>query len=154
MSSVVDSLRGDVQAVGELGDETVAEVAERIASLLARSVPGVVLDLLSQAVAELSSQLPDGKVEIRVSGDDVDLSYVAVAEEPEPVVAPAGDADGDLSARITLRLSEGLKLRVEQKAAAESLSVNSFIVRTLDRGTTQGARTSPGGTRLRGYAVT
>jgi hypothetical protein len=154
MSSVVDSLRGDVQAVGELGDEMVAEVAERIASLLARSVPGVVLDLLSLAVAELSSQLPDGKVEIRVSGDDVDLSYVAVAEEPDPVVAPAGDADGDLSARITLRLSEGLKLRVEQKAAAESLSVNSFIVRALDRGTTQGARTSPGGTRLRGYAVT
>jgi hypothetical protein len=153
MSSVVDGLRGDVQAVGELGDETVAEVADRIATVLSRSVPGVVLDLLSQAGAELSSQLPDGTVEVRVSGDDVDLSYVPRAEAP--VAAPPSDADGDLSARITLRLGEGLKLRVEQAAAAESLSVNSFIVRTLDRNTTQGGtRTSPGGQRLRGYAIT
>ncbi len=89
-------------------------------------------------------------MEIRVSGDDVDLAYVA----EDPVAAPAGDAEGELSARITLRLSEGLKLRVEQAAAGESLSVNSFIVRTLDRGTTQGTRTNRGGTRLRGYAVT
>jgi hypothetical protein len=151
MSLVVESLRGDVQAVGELGDETVAQVAERIAAVLSRSVPGVVLDLLSQAAAELSPELPAGRVEVRVSGDDVDLAYVG----EEPVAASAeGDADGELSARITLRLSEGLKLRVEQAAAAEGMSVNSFIVRTLDRGTTQGARTSRGGTRLRGYAVT
>ena len=150
MSLVVDSLRGDVQAVGELGDETVAEVAERIATVLSRSVPGVVLDLLSQASAELSSELPGGTVEIRVSGDDVGLAYVA----EDPVAVPAGDTEGELSARITLRLSEGLKLRVEQAAAAENLSVNSFIVRTLDRGTTQSARSSRGGTRLRGYAVT
>lgn len=150
MSLVVDRLRDDVQSVGELGDETVAEVAERIATLLSRSVPGIVLDLLSQAAAELSSELPGGTVEIRVSGDDVDLAYVT----EDAVAAPAGDAEGELSARITLRLSEGLKLRVEQAAAGESLSVNSFIVRTLDRGTTQGTRTNRGGTRLRGYAVT
>lgn len=150
MSLVVDSLRGDVQSVGELGDETVAEVAERIATVLSRSVPGIVLDLLSQAAAELSSELPGGTVEIRVSGDDVSLAYVT----EDPVAAPAGDTEGELSARITLRLGEGLKLRVEQAAAAETLSVNSFIVRTLDRGTTQGARTNRGGTRLRGYAVT
>jgi hypothetical protein len=151
MSLTVDSLRGDVRAVGELGDETVAEVAERIATLLSRSVPGVVLDLLSQAAAELSSELPEGRVEVRVSGDDVDLAYIA----DDRVTAPAaGEPEGELTARITLRLSDGLKLRVEQAAATESISVNSFIVRTLDRSTTQGVRTSRGGKRLRGYAVT
>jgi HicB family len=150
MSLTVDALRGDVRAIGELGDETVAEVAERMATLLSRSVPAVVLDLLSQAAAELSSELPEGRVEVRVSGDDVDLAYVA----EDPVAPPAGEPEGELAARITLRLSEGLKLRVEQAASAESVSVNSFIVRTLDRGTTQGARTRRGGTRLRGYTVT
>jgi hypothetical protein len=150
MSLVVDSLRGDLQAVGELGDETVAELAERMASVLSRSVPGIVLDLLSHAAAELSSELPGGTVDVRVSGDNVDLTYVA----EDPVTAPAGDTDVELSARITLRLSDALKLRVEQAAATDGMSVNSFIVRTLDRGTTQGARTSRGGTRLRGYAVT
>jgi HicB family len=151
MSLTVDSLRGDVRAVGELGDDTVAEVADRIAILLSRSVPGVVLDLLSQAAAELSSDLPGGRVEVRVSGDDVALAYVA---EDSGTAPPAGEPEGELTARITLRLSEGLKLRVEKAAAAEGISVNSHIVRTLDRSTTQGARTSRGGTRLRGYAAT
>ncbi len=151
MSRVVDSLRADVAAVGELGDDTVAEVAERIAGVLTRSVPGWVLDLLSEATAALSSELPEGRVEIRVTGDDIDLAYVA--DEP----APGSEDDGELSARITLRLTEGLKARVEQGAGEEGVSVNTFIVRTLERGAAQRARyggASRGGTRLRGYGVT
>jgi hypothetical protein len=151
MSLVVDGLRADVAAVGELGDDVVADVAERIAGVLTRSVPGWVLDLLSEAAAELSSELPEGRVEIRVTGDDVDLAYVT--DEP----APAGEGDGELSARITLRLTEGLKARVEQGAGEEGVSVNTYILRTLERGTAQRARNSGGGrggTRLRGYGVT
>src|SRR5580698_537843 len=83
MSLVVDGLRSDVVAVGELGDETVADVAERIADVLGRSVPGRVLDLLSDAAAELTASLPEGRVDIRVAGDDVDMTYV----EDEPVAA-------------------------------------------------------------------
>ena len=151
MSLVVDGLRADVAAVGELGDDTVAEVAERIAGVLTRSVPAWVLDLLSEAAAELSSELPEGRVEIRVTGDDVDLAFVA--DEP----TPGSEDDGELSARITLRLTEGLKSRVEQGAAEEGVSANTFIVRTLERGAAQRARNvgaSRGGTRLRGYGVT
>jgi predicted HicB family RNase H-like nuclease len=85
-------------------------------------------------------------VEIRVAGDDVDLAYV-VDER-----VPGGDADGDLSARITLRLSEGLKSRVEERASGEGVSVNAFIVRTLERGTS--SRGTGVGTRLRGYDTT
>src|ERR1700733_13096733 len=104
MSLIVDGLRSDVVAVGELGDETVAEVAERIADVLGRSVPGRVLDLRSDAADELTATLPDGRVDIRVAGDDVDMTYV----EDEVAPVPAADGD-DLSARITLRLGEGLK---------------------------------------------
>ncbi len=82
MSLVVDGLRSDVVAVGELGDDTVAEVAERIADVLGRSVPGRVLDLLSEAAAELAASLPDGRVDLRVAGDDVELTYVE--DEPGP----------------------------------------------------------------------
>jgi hypothetical protein len=73
-------------------------------------VPGRVLDLLSDAAAELTASLPDGRVDIRVAGDDVDMTYVE--DEPGPVSAPR-DGD-DLSARITLRLGEGLKSRLER----------------------------------------
>ena len=149
MSLVVDGLRSDVVAVGELGDDAVAEAAERIAAVLDRSAPSRILDLLSDAAAELSAELPEGRVEIRVAGDDVDLAYV----EDERV--PDGEADGDLSARITLRLSEGLKARVEEGAANEGVSVNAFIVRTLERGTSaQRSRSRRGGNRLRGYGTT
>jgi hypothetical protein len=148
MSLVVDGLRSDVVAVGELGDDTVADVAERIADVLARSVPGRVLDLLSDAAAELTASLPDGRVDIRVAGDDVDMTYVE--DEPSPVSA-SGDGD-DLSARITLRLGEGLKSRLERGAAADGVSVNTFIVRTLERRTT--SRRGRTGNRLHGYGTT
>ena len=146
MSLVVDGLRSDVAAVGELGDDAVAEAAERIAAVLSRSVPGRILDLLSDAAAELSAELPDGRVEIRLAGDDVELAYVADER------VPGGEADGDLSARITLRLSEGLKSRVEERASGEGVSVNTFILRTLERGTS--SRGTGVGNRLRGYGTT
>jgi hypothetical protein len=151
MSLVVDGLRSDVVAVGELGDDTVAEVAERIADVLVRSVPGRVLDLLSDAAAELTASLPDGRIDIRVAGDDVDMTYV----EDDPGTTSSGGDGDDLSARITLRVSEGLKSRVERSAAAEGVSVNTFILRTLERGTSSNrSRSGRAGNRLRGYGTT
>jgi hypothetical protein len=155
MSLVVDGLRSDVISVGELGDDTVAEVADRIAEVLGRSIPSRILDLLSEVAAEVSAELPDGRVEIRVAGDDVDLAYV----DDAPVRADGPDGDGerdrDMSARITLRLSESLKARVEEGAAREGISVNAFIVRTLEHGAAGGQkRKSHVGNRLHGYGTT
>jgi hypothetical protein len=150
MSLAVDGVRADVASVGELGDEVVAAVAERIADLLGRSLPARILELLSDVAAEISTELPDGRVEIRVAGDDVGLAYV----EDTPVAGGESEA-GDLTARITLRLSEGLKARVEEGAGREGVSVNTFILRTLERGSsTNRYRTSRGGNRLRGYGTT
>src|SRR5580693_5504150 len=89
MSLVVDGLRADVLSVGELGDDTVAAVAERIAALLGRSTPARILELLSDVSADVSAELPDGHLEIRVAGDDVDLAYV----EDAPAAATPGDGD-------------------------------------------------------------
>jgi hypothetical protein len=152
MSLVVDGLRSDVVAVGELGDETVAEVAERIADVLGRSVPGRILEVLSDAAAELTATLPDGHVDIRLAGDDVEMTYVE--DEPGPAAAPTGE-DDEQSARISLRLGEGLKSRLEQAAAADGVSVNTFIVRALERGTSSNrSRSARAGNRLRGYGTT
>jgi predicted HicB family RNase H-like nuclease len=149
MSLVVDGLRSDVIAVGDLGDDAVAELAERIAAVLARSAPARILDLLSDAATEVSAELPEGRVELRVAGDDVQFSYV----EDQPV--SGGDGEGELSARITLRLSEALKARVEEGAARQGVSVNSYIVRALERGaSTNRSHGSRVGHRLRGYGST
>jgi hypothetical protein len=114
--------------------------------------------LLSEVAAEVSAELPEGRVEIRVAGDDVDLTYV----EDVPVRVGTGsdgaggdDRDRDMSARITLRLSESLKTRVEEGAAREGISVNAFIVRTLEHGASgEHQRKSYAGNRLRGYGTT
>jgi hypothetical protein len=161
MSLVVDGLRSDVISVGELGDESVAEAADRIAEVLGRSIPSRVLDLLSEVAAELSAELPDGRVEIRVAGDDVDLAYVSddAAGTAGSDIAGDGDRDRDrdrdMSARITLRLSESLKTRVEEGAARQGISVNAFIVRTLEHGASgEHKRKNYAGNRLRGYGTT
>jgi predicted HicB family RNase H-like nuclease len=149
MSLAVEGLRSDVIAVGDLGDDSVAELTERIAVVLSRSAPTRILEILSEGATELSAELPDGRIEVRLAGDDVRLAYV----EDEQV--PLGEGDGDLSARVTLRLSEGLKSRVEELAARQAVSVNTYIVRALERGTTtQRGRAGWGGKRLRGYGST
>jgi HicB family len=148
ISLLVEELRSDVISVGELGDDTVAETAERIAEVLARSLSARVLDLLTNAAAELSDELAAGRVEVRVAGDDIRLAYVE-----EGRIAPADDKDA--SARISLRLSESLKARVEQGAAREGVSVNTYIVRTLDWGASNSSNRSVRmGNRLHGYGTT
>jgi hypothetical protein len=147
MSLAVESLRADVDSVAELGDETVAEVAERIAALIARAAPSRILDLLSEVAAELSHEVPDGHVEIRVVGDDVELAYVP----QQPFVL---DTEGDASARITLRLSDSLKSRIEQAATQQAVSVNTWINRALDRAASASSgRNSWNTKRLYGYGT-
>jgi hypothetical protein len=150
MSLMVEGLRSDVVAVGEVGDDAVAEAAERIAVVLGRSAPARILEILSEAATELSAELPEGRVQVQLAGDDVQLSYV------EDARMPGGEGEsGDLTARITLRLSESLKARVEDGAARDGVSVNSFIIRALDRGTSATRATGrSGGKRLRGYGTT
>jgi hypothetical protein len=147
MSLVVEGLRSDALAVGELGDEVVSEVAERVAAVLARSASSRILDLLSDVAAELSAELPEGRVEIHLAGDDVELAYV----DDGPTAA---ESDAELSARITLRLPDQLKARVEESAAREGVSVNGWVLRALERGTsTSKARSGRAGSRLRGYGT-
>jgi hypothetical protein len=122
-------------------------VAERIADVLGRSVPGRILDVLSDAAAELTAALPGGRVDVRVAGDDVDLTYV----EDEP--GPTGE-DDEQSARISLRLGEGLKARLEAGAAAEGVSVNTFVVHVLERHSNNRSRSNRVGHRLHGYGTT
>jgi hypothetical protein len=148
MSLVVEGLRADVVAVGELGDERVAEVADRIAGLVARSAPIRVLDLLSDAAAELSAELPEGRVEIRLVGDDIEFAYI----DDRPAWH---DGEAELSSRITLRLPERLKARVEDSASSQGISVNAWMLRTLERATTSAGGTGArSGRRLHGYGTT
>jgi len=103
------------------------------------------LDLLGEAAAELGHQLPSGRVELRISGRDVELVYVE--DTGAPVDADMAD---DQLARISLRLPEQLKVQIEQAAARDGVSTNTWIVRTLSRSASAGKATQSR-KRLTGY---
>jgi hypothetical protein len=144
LSLVIDSLRAELTALGELGDERVAAIAQRLADTLAGSLRLRLLDVLAQAALELSDALPDGHVEVRLAGQEPQLVYVGGENEQRPA---SGE---DLSARITLRLPESLKAAVEAAAAREGVSVNTWLVRALARASDSRPRPSVG-RRISGY---
>ena len=145
----VDALLADLEAMASLGDEAVADAAQRLSQTLRASAGLRLLDLLGEAALEVSAQLPSGHVEVRLAGQEPSLVYVD--EEPaEPAPAAAEDS---ASARITLRLSEALKISVEAAATREGISVNTWIVRALNRAANAPTTTvRRSGRRLTGYA--
>jgi hypothetical protein len=146
----VDALLSDLEAMASLGDPAVADAAQRLSQTLRASANLRLLDLLGEAALEVSGQLPSGHVEVRLAGQEPSLVFV---EEEQSEPAPAA-GDESISARITLRLSETLKVSVEAAATRDGVSVNTWIVRALNRAanapTTPTTRRS--GRRLTGYA--
>ena len=139
----IEALRREVAAATASNDAATAAVVERVAASLEAAAHLWLLEAAGQAADQLTAQLPTGHVEVRLAGRDPELVYVT---EPEPEPASTGD---DYGARITLRLPEALKAQVEQWAAAEGVSLNTWLVRTISRGA-QSPRRTPG-RRLTGY---
>jgi len=144
-SRFTNALERDLAAVAAVGDDETAASAERLIQALRGSAGMRLLETLGEAAMEISAQLPEGHVEVRLAGPDPQLVYVGGEATETPAV---GTEDG-LNARITLRLPEGLKRELEAGAVREGVSLNTWIVRALSRSTAPPARRS--GNRLTGY---
>ena len=125
------------------------EAGRRLTQALGSSLHLRLLDVVSEAALALSGSVP-GRIEVRLAGRDPELVYIEEEEEPER--AHAASADDAFSARITLRLPEGLKAQLEVAANLEGTSVNAWIVRALQRGLEPRTRSVRTGRRLSGYA--
>ena len=133
-ASFTEALQADLRELASLGGDEVAAAADRLAAAIRSSAGLRLLDALSEAALEISAQLPFGHVDIRVAGQDPQFVYV----EEEQAEAPA-PADDGMTARISLRLPESLKASVEAAAATEGVSVNTWLVRALQRAVVGGA---------------
>ena len=94
------------------------------------SVRLTLLDVLSAAAAEITTALEDTIIDVRLSAGEPE--FVVSSHGPTPAeAAGASFTEGDDAgtARITLRLSESLKSRIEEEAQASGMSVNSWLVR-------------------------
>ena len=123
----IQAVREDLARVAAVGDESTARAAELLAVALESSLGRRLQEAMAEAALELSAQLERGRVEVRVAGEDLELVYIS-DEAPTPAKTP----DEEFSARITLRLPESLKSRLEAAAAAAGVSVNTWLVRTLN----------------------
>jgi hypothetical protein len=168
LTPYVESLRQQLLVAAEAGGEDAQRLAERLMAPLDSAAQLVLLDVLSAAASEITRDLAPGSVEVRLRGRQPDFVVTSppLADRFDDVT-PSGDDGGQVgeggddggTARITLRLPEHLKARVEEAAGRDGLSVNSWLVRAVADavGPTDRQRATPrrgpsGGERFRGWA--
>jgi hypothetical protein len=137
LAPYLDSLRRDLTAAAAPGGDDVARAAELLGGSLEASARMCLLEALSDAAAEITTRLDNTSVEVRLRGREAQFVVTSLAAPtpatPPPAAGPSAppvEETGDI-ARLTLRLPEGLKEAVERAAAAESISVNAWLVRAI-----------------------
>lgn len=152
LRSYVDTLRHELAVAAEAGGADARALAERLAAPLESAARLVLLEALSAAADEITRDLAPGSVEVRLRGRDPGfvvtrpptdepfddraddaampgdaVSATARARASAPPV-PAEAEEGGTS-RINLRLPDSLKIRIEEAAGRERLSLNAWLVR-------------------------
>ena len=124
----VQLVREDLDRIAAVGgDEAMVRAAELLGFALEPALARRLQEALTEAALDLSGQLPEGTVEVRIVGSDPELVYVTMPAAAEPQTDEAFDA------RITLRLSDRLKSLLDDAATAAGVSVNTWLVQTLTR---------------------
>ena len=143
LSPYVDQLRRELAVAAELGGDEARALADRLAVPLESAVRLALLSALSAAAEEITGELAPGSVDVRLRGGDIgfvvtpppapeDDLAAAPSHRPEPE-PPTADADEGNTSRVTLRLPEQLKTRIEDAARREGFSLNTWLVRAVTR---------------------
>lgn len=129
LTPYIASLREDLVTAASAGDENTRRSAEVLAAALEPAARLAIMNALSDLAAEVTASLDDHVVDVRLSGRDVQVVVTGTAaphDGPHAEDLPPVDETGDMS-RMTLRLFEQLKSKAEQAAAAQGVSLNTFV---------------------------
>ncbi|MDT0446707.1 hypothetical protein [Streptomyces johnsoniae] len=167
LTPYVDTLRRELAVAAEAGGEDARELAERLTAPLESATRLTMLNVLSAAMDEITRELAPGSVDVRLRGLDPDFVVTpppavdggTPAEPAAPVESfrTAAPADGDEggTARVNLRLPAHLKVRAEEAASREGLSVNAWLVRAVSAAVDGGTRPrTPEKTQSIGQSIT
>lgn len=142
LAPYLDGLRRDLTAVAAPAGPDVARAAELLTGSVEVAARMCLLEALSDAAAEITTKLHSATVEVRLRGREAQLVVTDAAAPdaappppppPPPGVAAGAEPEAGDIARLTLRLPESLKEAVERAAAAESISVNAWLVRAISQ---------------------
>ena len=147
----VSELQTQLAAAAENRDADVRAVAEQLSATLDAAVRLMLLGVLSDVATEISREIAPGSVDVLLRGRDPHLvvtrpepSEADVAGPSTPEVAMLAEPlDDTVTSRTTLRLPDRLKARVEQAAAEEGVSVNSWFVRVIAAALDAGVHRAP-----------
>jgi hypothetical protein len=136
ISELMESIRSDFRTLGELGGPETQAISERLGVALEPAFQKHFLDSLNELIQEFNLNDPS-PLSLNLEGDEIHLTRLVAPGTEAPTSLPQ-----DLSARIALRLSDELKENIENLATDVGSSVNTWIVRNLERsvrGDTPGA---------------
>jgi hypothetical protein len=162
----VEALQADLASAAAAGTAEAQSTASLLAVALEPAVRLCLLDALSAMAAEITDQTGSVQVELRMRGREPEVVVLAADPaafappvEPPPAGASSSSASSDDeedrgTARLTLRLPDQLKAGAEQRAAAEGLSLNAWLVRVVAGALRPGPFARPVPTHDRGRRIT
>src|SRR5699024_243064 len=149
----LSSLRQALGNAASTSTPEVQEAADRLAQSLEPALRLTLMELASDVAADVTSRLDGAVVEVRLRGGMAEL-VVAQQAPPEEFTAPApaepptaprpAEPEDVSHTRVTLRLPESLKVRVDDAAATDGVSINSWLVRAVQKSLTTPGSTAAG----------
>jgi HicB family len=133
LSDYAESLRRELTSITRFAGEDITRAAEMISETLDSSIRLALLDVLSAAAEEITADLDGATIDVRLTGTQPEFVVTVAHRQDDTGPEPGETGDEAGSARVTLRLSESLKARVESAAMAGGMSVNSWLVRAISR---------------------
>ncbi|WP_369201215.1 hypothetical protein [Streptomyces sp. PU-14G] len=151
LTPYVSGLRRELTGAAGAGTDEARALAERLVAPLESATRLVLLEALADAAEEISRALGPRSVDVRLRGQDPEF---VVAPGPDSVAGhgaasgdsrtsgevvaptagalpPAPESDGSGTSRVTFRLPNSLKSRVEQAAGYGGLSANAWLLRVV-----------------------
>lgn len=131
LSHVLTNLETAVETQLRIAGPEVAEAGTHLMAALRPALTQTMMEVVSMAVAEISSQLDTQTIDIKLVDGDPELVVTDVTTPP--LTSPAWNDDDADEARITVRLPAYLKDLITAEAENAGDSVNSYVVDVLGK---------------------
>jgi hypothetical protein len=145
LSPYIESVRAGVANASSLADEHTQQVANRLGTAIESSTRLALIQALSDAAGTISADLAPSSVELRMVGQDPEFVVSVQTAETEPTLllpnaepgsestdqSATAEAEDEPVARITLRLPQSVKVRVDEMASSDGISTNAWLIRAV-----------------------